>query len=230
MITFYLLLAHSLYLRYSTTFKWLPAYLYGTLLLSTGPLPISLVLYYLLLAPCLSLWYSITFYLAPAYTYGILLPSIDPLPIPMILHYLALDHCLFLWYSTTFYLALLVPMVLYYILLAPCLFLWYSTIFYWLTPNTYCILLSSTGPLPMPIVIHYLHLALPFVPPIPMILYYLLLAPCLSLWYSPTFRKLEEHKDTLWESLRSTSDVWMTIGKVGGLYYSNLGATGRPLR
>ena len=147
MLLFYLLLA--------------PCISYGTLLPSTVPLPISLVLYYLLLTPCLSLWYCITFYLVPAFTSS-----------PMVFYYLT--HCLSMWYSTTFCWALPVPMVLYYLLLAPCLFLWYSTIFYWLTSNTYDGLLSFTGPLPIPIVLNYLHLALPFVPPIHMALFYIL--------------------------------------------------------
>ena len=149
MLLYYLLLA--------------PCLSYGTLLSSTDSLPVTVVLHYLLLGPCLYL-----------YTYGILLPSTDPLPIPKVLYYLPLAHCLSLWYSSTFCWALPVHMVLYYLLLAPCLFLWYSTIFYWLTSNTYATLLSSTGPLPLTIDLYYFHLALPFVPPIPMVLYYIL--------------------------------------------------------
>ena len=182
MVLYDLLLAHCLYHWYSTTFYWLPAYPYGTLLHSAGPLPISLVLYYLLLGPCLSRWYSITFYLIPANIYGILLPSTDPPLIPLVLCYLSLAHCLSLWYSTTLYWALPVPMILYFLQLAPCLFLWYSTIFYWLTSNTFGTLLSSiyqlylttfiwpflctaytygtrlpsTGSLPIPMVLYYL--------------------------------------------------------------------------
>ena len=160
MLVYYLLLA--------------PCISHGTLLPSTVPLPISLVLYYLLLTPCLSLWYSITFYLVPAYT-----------SIHMVSYYLLLIYFLYLRYSTSFHWPTAYPCgtllpsaghclsLLYYQLLAPCLFLWYSTIFYWLTSNTYGTLLSSTGPLPIAIALYYLHLALPFVPPIPMVLYYI---------------------------------------------------------
>ena len=164
MILYYLLLAHCLS--------------YGTLLPSTVPLPISLVLYYLLLTPCLSLWYSITFYLAPAYTSK-----------RMVSYYLLLTHYLYLRYSTTFHWPMAYPCGTLLPSAGPCLSLWYytifywlpvysfvwcSTIFYWLTSNTYATLLSSTGPLPITIVLYYLHLALPFVPPIPMVLYYIL--------------------------------------------------------
>ena len=71
----YFLLTHCLYLWYSTTFYWLPAYPHGSLLPSTGPLPIPMVLFYLLLTHCL--------YLSPT----------GSLRIPMILYYLLLAPC-----------------------------------------------------------------------------------------------------------------------------------------
>ena len=49
----YLLLDPCFYLWYSTTFYWLPDYPYGTLLFSTGPFTITIVLAHLLLAHCL---------------------------------------------------------------------------------------------------------------------------------------------------------------------------------
>ena len=65
MLIYYLLLANCLSLWYSITFYWpiaystivywLNAYVYQTLLSSTGSLPTTLVLYYLLLDQCLSL-------------------------------------------------------------------------------------------------------------------------------------------------------------------------------
>ena len=151
-------------------------------------------LYYLLLAPCLSLWYSIIFYWPTAYHYGTLLLSSCPLPtllsstgsmpITMVLYYLHLAHFLCLCYSTIFYWttaytsvtllsstgSLPIPLVLYYLLLAHCLSIRYSSIFYWIPTYTYGILLSSNGSLP-----------------IPTVLFYLLQAHCLSLWYYPTF-------------------------------------------
>ena len=121
MIVYYLLLPHCLSLWYSTTFYWLPAYIYGTLLPSTGPLHIPMVIYYHLLTHCLYLWYSTIFYW--------------PLPIPMELYYLLLAPGISICYSTIFYWipafiydtillstgSLTILMVLYYFLLAYCL-------------------------------------------------------------------------------------------------------------
>ena len=128
-----------------------------------------MVLYYLLLAPCLSLWNSSTFYLPTDYPYCTQLSSTGPL------------H---------------VSLVLYYLLLAPCLSRWYSTIFYWL-PSYPCGTLTSTVPLPIPMLLYYLPIAhtYPFgtllsstgAMPIPIVLKCLLLVPCLYLWYSTVF-------------------------------------------
>ena len=121
MVLYYLLLAPCLYQWYSTTFYWLSAYNYGTLLPSTNSLPITLVFYYLLLIT--------------AYTYGTLVPFTGSLSIYMILYYLLLAHCLLLWNSTIFYWLtaynygtllsstgfLPLPMVFFYLLLAHCL-------------------------------------------------------------------------------------------------------------
>ena len=89
-----------------------------------------------------------------------------------------------------------IPMVLYYLLLAHFLSLWYSSIFYWIPAYTYGIILSSNGSLPIPTVLYYRLLAtwptaystiLYWLLPKLMILFYLLLAPCLYLWNSTTF-------------------------------------------
>ena len=80
LVLFYLLLPFCLYLLYSTTFYWLTAYPYGTLLSSIESLLIPLVRFYLLLDPCLSLRYYTIFYWPTAYPYGTLLPSSGPLP------------------------------------------------------------------------------------------------------------------------------------------------------
>ena len=174
MLHYYLLHAPCLYLWYSTIFYCPTVYTYGTLLPSTGSLSIPMVLFYLLLAPFLSLWYFTTFYWS--------------LPISLELYYLLLDPCLYLCYSTIFYWipavtydtllpssgSLNILMVIYYLLLANCLSLWYSitfywptsysTIVYWLHAYPYLTRLSSSGSLP-----------------IPMVLYHLLLDHCLSL-------------------------------------------------
>ena len=151
-------------------FYWLPAYLYDTLLHFTGPLPIPMVLYYFLLANCLSLWYSSSFYWPTAYTYRTLLPFTGPLSCPYSIH-------LSYTGSLTFH------MVLFHLLMALCLYIWYSytftgsllipmelTIFYCLPVYTYNTLLFSTGPLPKP-----------------MVLYFVPLCPCLTLWYCSIF-------------------------------------------
>ena len=81
-LSFNHLLTHCLYLNYYSTFYCLPANPYGTILPSTGSLPIPMVLYYLLLAPCLYRWYATIFYCPTANTYGTLLSSTGLLPIP----------------------------------------------------------------------------------------------------------------------------------------------------
>ena len=129
---------YRLYLWYATTFYRLPAYPYGTLLSSTGSLPLPLIIYYILLVHCLSLWdstaisgsapciylcYSSTFYWPTSYTYGTLLPSTDPLPIPMVLYYLLLATT----YTNGTRLSSIgsrpIHMLFYYLLLDPCLYL-----------------------------------------------------------------------------------------------------------
>ena len=138
----------------------LPAYIYGTLLSSSAQLPILIVLYYLLLAPCLSPWYSSIFYCLPAYPYGTY-------------------HLLLATVYTNVTLlsstgSLLIPMLFYYFLLDPCLYLWYSTTFHWLPDYPLGNLLSSSDPLPITMILFYLLLA-------HCLLYYRLLAPCISL-------------------------------------------------
>ena len=76
MVFYYFLLAHNLYLWYTTTIYW-----------STG----------------LSLWYPTSFYWPTAYPYGTLTFSTGKLPTPMVHYYLLLAHCLYLWYTTTYY-------------------------------------------------------------------------------------------------------------------------------
>ena len=139
--------------------------------LSTGSLPLPMVLYYVLLGSCLYLWHSTTFYWPITYTYGPLLPSTDPLPIPMVLYYLLLATA----YTNGTLLSSTAPgLSKCYLLLYPCLYLWYSTTFYWLPDYPYGTLLFSTGPLPDTIVLAHLLLA-------HCLLYYPLLAPCLSI-------------------------------------------------
>ena len=192
MVLFYLLLTPCLPLWYFTTFYWLPAYTFGTLLSSTVPLRIPMVLYYLLLAHCLSRVFTI-----PIVPYYLLMAPCLSLWFSFI-H--LLTHCLYLWYFFTFYWlpanpygtilpsigSLPIPMVLYYLLLAPCLYRWYSTIFYCPTTNTFGTLLSSTGSLPIP---HFLSFWFEQVGslPIPLVLYYLLLSHYQYLWYSTIF-------------------------------------------
>ena len=187
MILYYLLLAPCLSLWYFTIFYRPTAFHYGTHLPSTGPLLIFMVLYYLLLAPCLFLWYTTFFYWLTTYPYGTLLSSTDLLPISTVLYYHLLTPCLSLSYFTTFYCpttytfgtllsstgSLPIPIVVYclqwptayamllfYLLVIHCLYLWHSTIFYRLPYYPCDTLLSSTGPLPIPMVIYCLLLAL----------------------------------------------------------------------
>ena len=110
----------------------------------------------------------------------------------MVLYYLG--ACLNLWYSTTCHWlhvyicgtqlsstwSLPFPLVL----LDPFMYLWYSTTFYCSTAYIYGTLLPSTGPLPIPY-----GTLLPSTGPLSfsMVLYYLLLAPCLSILYSSIF-------------------------------------------
>ena len=169
-----------------TTFYWIPAYTYGTLLSSTGC--------------CISLWYFNIFYWPTSYPYIILLILTISLPIPMILYCQLLAHCLYLLYSTIIYWLPAYTYGIYYLLLAPCLSIWNSTTFYWPTDYPYGTLLSSTGPLTISLVLSYPFLAYPYRNqlsstgplPISMVLYYLLLAPFLSLWYHIIFYWLPE--------------------------------------
>ena len=193
MVLSYMLLAHCLFCYPLLA----TAYTYNTLLSSTVSLPIPTVLFYLLLPTCLYLRYSTIFYWVHAFTYGSLPPSTGSLPIPMVLYYLLLSHCPSLLYSTFFYWFPAYTYGIYYLLLDPYLYLWYSSIFYWLPVYTYGTLLPSTAFLPIPMVLYYLLLAhclsLCYSTtstgslPIPMVFYYLLLAPCLSLWYYTIF-------------------------------------------
>ena len=184
MVLIYLLLAHCLSLWYYTIFYWLPAYSYGELLSSTGLLPIPMVLYYLLLTYCPYLRYSTIIYWHPvypcrtllpstsptAYTFGPLLSSTGSLPIPIVVYYLQLAHCL--CYVTLLSSSDPLP------------------IFYRLPTYPYDTLFSSTGPLPIPMVIFYWLSAYTYITllsftvslPIPMVLYYLLLPLFLYLW------------------------------------------------
>ena len=146
------------------------------LLSSTGPLSFPLVLYYFLLslhipmvffylfALYLFLWYFTSFYLPTAYINGTLLYSSCPLPITILLFFILLAQCLYLWYSTIYLHS--AYLLLFFILLFHCLYIWYSIVFYWLPAYPYDSLLPSTG-----------SLSIPIVP------YYLLLPPCLSLWF-----------------------------------------------
>ena len=141
MILYYLLLALCLSQCYPTSFYWPTAYTYGTififywlpaypkgsLLPSTGQLPIPTVPYHLLMTLCLSLLFSFNN---------------------------LLTHCLYLWYYSTFYWLPVYPYGTVLLSTGSLLYLWYSTIFYCPTTNTYGILLSSTGPLPIP---HFYH-------------------------------------------------------------------------
>ena len=175
-VHYYLLLSHCLSLRY----LFVPSYTFGTLLHSTVPLHISMVLYlllahclspmvlyylllvivylcgthFLLLAPCLSIWYSTIFFWLTAYTYDSLLPL-------SLLHDYTYDTIL------PYIGSLPIPLILYCLLLTHCLSYWYSTTFHWPTSYTYVTLLRSTGSLP-----------------IPLVLFYLLLTYCLYLRYS----------------------------------------------
>ena len=133
-----------------------------------------MVLYYLLLTLCLSLWYSSIIYWPTVYHFFTILPSTSPLPIPMVFYYLMATF--FTLLCSTY--SLPVYMVLYYLLLP----LIKQKVLYYLpipmvlyhillaTAYTNGFLLSSTGSL---------H--------IPMLFFYLLLDPCLYLWYAFTF-------------------------------------------
>ena len=189
MVIYSLLLALCLYCfpvyPYSTLLSSTASfYSYGNLLPSTGSLSIPMVLYYLLLAPCLSLWnssyyillapwlstlHTTIFYRPTACIYGTLLSSTGSLLIPMVLYYLSLpihvvlylllSLCLYLCYSTIFQVLMPIPLVLNYLLRAHCLHKWYSTVFYWPPAYTYDTLLSSTGSMPIPMVIYCLLMA-----------------------------------------------------------------------
>ena len=121
MVLYNLLLAPCQYLLNSNIFFWLPAYHYGTLLPSTGSMPIPMILFYRLLAPCLYILYSTIFFWLPAYPYGTLLPSTGPLPIPMVFYYLPMAPAYplgtllsstgqmpILWFSNNVYISLFV--------------------------------------------------------------------------------------------------------------------------
>ena len=137
-----------------------------------------MVLYYLLLTLCLSLWYSSIIYWPTVYHFFTILPSTSPLPIPMVFFYL----------------------------MATCLYLFYSTIFHKFPACIYGTILSSTAPLskqkvlyylPIPMVLYHILLATAYTNGfllsstgslhIPMLFFYLLLDPCLYLWYAFTF-------------------------------------------
>ena len=99
----------------------------------------------------------------------------------MVLYYLLLAPCLYLCVLISFSAPPLpITMELYYVLLAHCHSLWYSTILC-LPFYTFETLLPSTGSMRIPLLPSTGSL------PIPMVLYYLLLTPCLSLWNSTTF-------------------------------------------
>ena len=156
-----------------------PAYPFGTLLSSTSQMFI--------------LWYSTIFYWRPSYPCGTLLSSTIPLSIPMVFYYLSM--------APVYPLSTLLPFT------GPMPVLWYSTIFYWLPSYPCGTLLSSTVPLPIPMELYCL-----MAPAYPlgclllaqclyygsllsstgsllihMVLFNLLLVPCLSLWYYTIF-------------------------------------------
>ena len=130
----------------------------------------------------------------PASIFGTLLYSTALLPIRMPLYYLLLAPCLSLWYSSIFY---WLPAYPYGTLLPStghCLYQWNSTIFYSIPAYTYVNLLSSTAftydtLLPSSGSLNIL-----------MVIYYLLLANCLSLWHFITFN---------WPTAYSTIVYWL---------------------
>ena len=138
-----------------------------------------MVHYYLLLAHWISLWYTTS--------------PIDPLAILMVHFTLLLAHWLSLWYTTIFYwhngyLFGTLPsptgprdisIVHYYFLLARWISVWYNTLSYWqsllYTLTFFWPTGNLNGTLPSlidPLAISNVHS-------------YLLLAHCMSLWYTP---------------------------------------------
>ena len=129
----------------------------------------------------------------------------------MILYYLLQAHYL----SSTG--SLSIPMILYYLLLywltaypygtllpstAPCLSLWYSITFYWVPTYYHGTLLPSIDLLNIPMVLYYLLLVIAYTKE----LYYLLLAPGLSICFSSILYWLPAYTyDTLLSSTRSLS-------------------------
>ena len=186
-------MAHKLSLWNCSIFYWPKGNPYGTLIWLSA---ITMKLFYLLLTNRLTLLYYIIFYSPTGYPYGTLLSSTGPQAIPLVL-YCPTGYSydtLLSSVSTTdpqaipmvlyyFNCPLTIPLILLYILLANRLSLRYSSIFYWPigypygtplfqlpTDYPFDTLLSSISP-----------------QAIPMILYNLLLAHRLSLWYSTIF-------------------------------------------
>ena len=122
---------------------WHTGYQYGTKPSSTDVLAVPFVHYCLLLAKWPSLWYTPIFYWPTVSPCGTLPSSTGPLALPMWRYYLLLAQ-------------LPSPMVHYYLFL---LALWYTTISYLPIGCLYGTLLSSSGPLALPIVHNYLLLA-----------------------------------------------------------------------
>ena len=114
----------------------------------------------------------------------------------MVLYYLLLSHCLSLLHSTFFYCLSAYTDGIYYLLLAHCLYIWYSTTLYLIPIYTYGTLLSSTDSLHIPLTLLSSTGSLTT----PLVFFYLLLAHCLSLWYSPTF---------FWPTAYSTILYWL---------------------
>ena len=177
MVLYYHLLAHPLFLVYSTIFYWHIGYPYDITLSFSDPHAIPLVLFYLLLAHLLSLWYSTIFFWPTGFPCGTLLSFTGSQAIPMILFYL--------FFPQTF------AVVLYYLLPAHWLFLLYSTIFFWPTGYPYGTLLSSTDTQAIPMIPYIFYwptgyrcgtlLSSSSPVAIPLVLYYHLLAHRLSL-------------------------------------------------
>ena len=154
----------------SSVFNWHTGYHYGTQPSSTHTLAVSMVHYYLLLAN------------DPLYdTHP---SSIGPLTLPVVHYHLLLAQ-------------LPIPMVHYHFLLAHWLSPRYTPISYWPIGCFYGTLLSSTGPLALPIVHNYLlqtptclcGTLLSSTGPLAFFIvhYHLLLALWLPLWYITTF-------------------------------------------
>ena len=127
----------------------------------------------------------------PNPVYGTPLHSTDSLPILMVLNNRLLAPSLYLWCSQP------IPLVIYYLPMPPAYPFGTQlsstgplptpmvlSVFYWPTAYLYGTLLTSTGSLPFP-----------------MVYYFLLLANCLSPWYSTIFYRPTAHTTVLYYHL-----------------------------